>query len=283
MKAYLEITIPAGESERELLIARMVDLGCQGFLETDSSLVSYVEVTRLTSEQRSSLPGRLTSILNVLSIPGRPTMREIPEENWNRRWEESIEPIEIGERLVIKPSWRTYPQGTDKLILEIDPKMSFGTGHHETTRLCVRLLERWLKPGSRVLDVGTGTGILAIAAVKLGAASAVGIDNDEWSVRNALENVKANGVAGSVRISESSFEDFGAGQFDCVLANLSLAVISGALDDLIALTAAEGCLILSGFLCSDAWAIERRLTAFGLVLADRLDENDWMGVVVRRK
>src|SRR5437879_1230094 len=162
MKTYLEITIPADESERDLLIAPMADLGCKGFLETDYSLTSYLEITGLTSAQCATLPGRLASILNALAIPGRPSLREIQEENWNRRWEETIESIEVGERFVIKPSWRNYPEGTGKLVLEIDPKMSFGTGHHETTRLCVRLLERYVKPGGRVLDVGTGTGILAI-------------------------------------------------------------------------------------------------------------------------
>ena len=283
MKTYLEITIPADESERELLIAPMADLGCKGFLETDSSLNSYLEIGRLTSGQLASLPDRLNSILNALAITGKPSMREIPEENWNRRWEESIESIEIGERFVIKPSWRSYPEGTEKLVLEIDPKMSFGTGHHETTRLCLRLLERWLKSGSRVLDVGTGTGILAIAAVKLGAAAAVGIDVDDWSVSNALENVKANGLAGSVRISEASFQEFNGEQFDCVLANLSLDTISEGLHSLVGLTIQNGLLILSGFLCSDATTIEKRLAALGLAIADRLDEGDWMAVVVRRK
>ncbi len=283
MRTYLEITIPADESERELLIAPMADLGCKGFQETDSSLISYLEISRLTKEQCASLPDRLTSILNGMAISGKASMREIPEENWNRRWEESIESIEIGERFVVKPSWRSYPEGTGKLVLEIDPKMSFGTGHHETTRLCVRLLERWLKPGSRVLDVGTGTGILAIAAVKLGAASAVGIDNDEWSVGNARENVNANGLAHSVRISETSFHNFGGEHFDCVLANLSLDTISEGLTSLVGLTIEHGFLILSGFFSSDATTVEKRIAALGLATADRLDENGWMAAVVRRK
>lgn len=281
-RTYLEIAIVAGQSDRELLIPPLLEIGCHGFLETDSSLLSYVDKSLFTPAEYANLRKRMAGILRFLEAGGSVTIREIEEENWNRRWEESVKPIEIGNRLVIKPSWQPYSRPGGRIIIEIDPKMSFGTGHHETTRLCLRLLEECVKAGDRVLDVGTGTGILAIAAVKLGARSAVAIDADEWSIENARENVKANREEERVRVIQMPVEDFRGERFDCVLGNLTLNSIVESLDHLTELLNEAGSLVLSGFLKSDLRAIKASLSRHHLEPAGGLDEHGWAALIARK-
>ncbi len=209
-------------------------------------------------------------------------IRELPEENWNLAWEQSIKPVEIGERLVIRPSWIEGEGTDDRIVIRIDPKMSFGTGHHETTRLCLRLLERSMKSGSRVLDVGTGTGILAIAAVKLGAQSAIGIDTDEWAIENALENVRSNDVEDLVSIIHAPIEEYHGDRSDALLANLTLNMIASSLSHLRDLLEDRGVLILSGFLESDLSVMRGSLEQSGFAVESALAENGWMALSVRK-
>jgi ribosomal protein L11 methyltransferase len=265
---------------QELLIPFLLELGCSGFQETDPSLLAYLDKGALTPAQIEALRSRLTAILRSLDAGEAFDVREIAEENWNLNWERSITPVGIGNRIVITPSWHAMPEQAGKIIIEIDPKMSFGTGHHETTRLCLGLLERYLKPGDRVLDVGTGTGLLAIAAIKLGAGSAVGIDIDDWSIENALENVKANRVGEAVRIVRIAIEDFSAGdsqvrRFDCILANLTLKMITGSLERLRDLLEPDGIVILSGFLEPDLPALRESLAALSMPERGGLNEHGW--------
>jgi len=281
-RTYLEISIPADQANRELLIPRLVEIGCHGFLETESCLLSYVDRSLLTPDEYADLRNRLAGILQTVDAGAPVGIREIGEENWNLRWEQSIEPIEIGSRIVIKPSWRPYTHRDEKIVIEIDPKMSFGTGHHETTRLCLRLLEQHMKKGDRVLDVGTGTGVLAIAALKLGAEAAVGIDVDDWSIENALENVRANHAEEGVRIIRTPVEDFRGERFHCVLGNLTLNMIIGSLAHFRELSEDNGLLILSGFLQSDLPTIEECLARHRLETAGVLDEHGWSALVARK-
>jgi ribosomal protein L11 methyltransferase len=286
-KTYLEISIPAEPGTRELLIPFLLEIGCTGFLETDPSLLAYIDKSTLTPGEFATFRNRLSGILRSLGAGEMFDIREIAEENWNQRWEMSITPVEIGDSFVIKPSWHSIGEPSGRIVIEIDPKMSFGTGHHETTRLCLRLMEQYMKQGDRVLDVGTGTGLLAIAALKLGAQSAVGIDVDDWSIENALENVKANRVEERVQILRVPIEDFRSedvqgGGFDCILANLTLRMITDSLSHLHALAADEGIVILSGFLETDLPAIRLSLAEHRFQEAGRLDEHGWSALAARK-
>jgi ribosomal protein L11 methyltransferase len=281
-KTYLEITIPASGPVRELLIPQLLEIGCHGFLETDSSLVAYIDRSLLTGNQYADLGNRLTGILKATRTGTAFDIREMKDEDWNLQWEQSIEPVEIGTRLVIEPSWRRHAYPDGKVVLEIDPKMSFGTGHHESTRLCLTLLESNMRPDDLVLDVGTGTGILAIAAVKLGARSAVGIDIDEWSIENAHENVKANHVEKSVRIVRASLEDFRGGVFDCILANLTFNLIRDSLPRLRELLSDNGFIVISGFLDSDLAPMQECLTRHCFGISATLEEHGWSALAARK-
>lgn len=134
---------------------------------------------------------------------GRITVRDVKEEDWATGWKKYFKPVRITERLTIKPTWEEYRPGPEEIVLELDPGMAFGTGTHATTALCLRLLERYVKPGVDVIDVGTGSGILAIAAAKLGARAVLALDLDPVAVSSAAENVRINGLAERVEVKKS--------------------------------------------------------------------------------
>ena len=277
MKTYLEVSVSANETQREILISTMIELGFQGFQETDTHLISYIDKTDWNEDKYETLKAELKRLLNIISSNAEIVIREVPDENWNAQWEQTIQPIEIGEKLVIKPSWSEYDNAGGRIIIRIDPKMSFGTGYHETTRLTLCLLEKYLKQGDAVLDVGTGTGVLAIAAVKLGAMSAAGIDIDEWSIDNAGENIKNNGVSDSVTISDTPLEQL-QGPFSLITANLTLNTNSEMLGNFYTLLQNNGKVLLSGLLVNDREAIRARLLEERFTIIEELQENEWIAI-----
>jgi ribosomal protein L11 methyltransferase len=281
-KTYLEISVSAGERQREMLIPTMVELGCEGFQETDNALLCYIDKSRWSDAQAHNLESALRDLLHVISANAAVTIREIPETNWNADWEQSIQPINVGDRFLISPSWHNPPNPDNRMMIRIDPKMSFGTGYHETTRLVVCLLEKHTRPGMRMLDVGTGTGILAIAAVKLGAVSAEGIDNDEWSISNGAENTALNGVDRAVRISDTTLDAFGDGSFDLIAANITLNTNIGMLPDFRRLLCPGGTAILSGFLETDRDTILKAVQQNNFELTGQSRENEWLALAIRK-
>ncbi|MFI5252270.1 MAG: 50S ribosomal protein L11 methyltransferase [Bacteroidota bacterium] len=281
MKTYLEVSISASENQREMLLPTLIELGFQGFEETDTHLVSYLDKTRWNDGQIAKMRNDLKSLLREISVNADIQMREIREENWNALWEKTIQPIEVGNNLIIKPSWSDYHNIAGKIIVQIDPKMSFGTGYHETTRLTLRLLEKYLQPGNTLLDVGTGTGILAIAAVKLGAASAWGIDLDEWSIENAQENIASNGVSDKIAISNTPIDQINR-NFHLIAANLTLNTNSELLPSLYNHLRDPGIILLSGLLTADAHVMRSRLQDNQFSIQEELFENEWIAIAAKK-
>ena len=282
MKTFLEISITANETERELLIPTMIELGCKGFQETDSSLISYIDKDYWTEDHYARLKGEMNRMLQTISSNANIKFKEIAEENWNEQWEKTIQPIEIGKKIVIKPSWSEYHNKDGRVVIQIDPKMSFGTGYHETTRLTLQLLERHIEAGCSMLDVGTGTGILAIAAIKLGAASALGIDLDEWSIDNANENVKGNKVADKVQISDMPIQQLGKNKYDLITANLTLNTNIELLPIFLLLLEDHGTLLLSGLLSLDKTAMITSLSEHQFEVIGQLNEHEWIALAARK-
>ncbi len=282
MKSYLEISVTANENQRELLIPTMIELGARGFMETDSELLCYFDKTRWTETQIEHLQNDIAQILRTVSSNAQVKMNTVREENWNAKWERTIRPIEIGEKLVVKPSWAEYRNRDRKIVIQIDPKMSFGTGYHESTRLMLRLLEKRVNPGSSLLDMGTGTGILAIAAVQLGAKNAIGIDNDHWSIENAKENVKSNGLADKIRITDTPLGRLAESNFDLITANITLSTILEFLPAMTQRLKSGGVLLLSGLLVQDEETLLNELEKINYELIDRLQEGEWVGVGARK-
>jgi Ribosomal protein L11 methylase len=225
----------------------------------------------------------ITERIRYISSNAVVTISIIEKINWNEEWEKSVQPIEIGERFVVKPSWAEYKGDKDRIILHIDPKMSFGTGYHETTRLTLRLLEKYMEKDYEVVDVGTGTGILAIAAVKLGCKKATGTDIDEWSIENASENVARNQVESAISIEDKSLNDFAAESIDLITANLTLNTNTEFLKEFHRILKDGGKLLLSGLLHSDKNAMERNLISNSFEVLSALTENEWIAIAAAKK
>jgi ribosomal protein L11 methyltransferase len=281
MKTFLEVTISATEAQRELLLPALGELGSCGFLEENDRLISYFEKPG-EAGRNDIFRADLLQVLRIFSANATIDIREIEEMNWNAEWEQSLAPVEIGSRLVVKPSWTDYANSENRIVILIDPKMSFGTGYHESTRLILALAERHLPPAATLLDVGTGTGILAIAALKLGAVAATGTDIDEWSLHNAGENILLNDVGDRMTVTDKPLSSFPSASFDILFANILRATILEMLGDFHRLVRPHGLLLLSGLLASERNVMLEALAGSGFTLIDERAENEWIALAAKR-
>ncbi|MBI5473378.1 MAG: 50S ribosomal protein L11 methyltransferase [Ignavibacteriae bacterium] len=276
-KIYSEIEIAADEQLREQLVGILSQLGFEGFWEEGSALRCYIPQVKW-SEELSDEIRRVIRMVQRSSSSVDPVIfvRSVEEKNWNAEWEKTIRPIHVTDRIVITPTWHAYEAQPGELVLTIDPKMSFGTGYHETTRLVLRLMENYIRPGMRLLDIGTGTGVLAIAGVKLGAHSALGVDNDEWSHENGIENARLNGVEQQVSIQLGELADVPPGTFDMIVANIQRNVIEPLLPEMKSRLNPNGVVILSGLLDVDEQPIRKAVQGSGFNVQDMMRENEWI-------
>jgi len=212
--------------------------------------------------------------------------RIVNEEDWANAWKDYFHVTHIGQRLVIRPSWRTYTPQRDEVVLELDPGMAFGTGLHPTTRMCLEQIERYTRPGMRALDVGTGSGILALAAARLGASSVYCIDNSSVAVESATANAAANDLSDRLTVVLGVLDEAEAarlqGQFDLVLANIIARVIGSIAPQLAGVLAPGGLLIASGIIEERKHEAEQPLLAAGLTLVEQVMIDDWVTLVMRK-
>jgi len=207
-------------------------------------------------------------------------------EDWAAEWKRGLAPRQVTGRIVVKPTWTEWTAAPGQVVIDVDPQMAFGTGEHATTRGCLRLLDGALRPGDRVLDVGSGSGILAIAAVRLGAREAVAVEYDPDANLNARENLERNGVERSVTLIEAMADEAlldELGRFDLVLAN----ILSGVIRPLLAAMrkalggSAEGRLIVSGILRTEAPDVVRDAEAAGFRVEQVDEEEEWWSALLR--
>ncbi len=212
--------------------------------------------------------------------------RIVNEEDWANAWKDYFHVTHIGQRLVIRPSWREYTPRQDEVVLELDPGMAFGTGLHPTTRMCLEQVEHRTRSGMRVLDVGTGSGILALAAAKLGASSVYCIDNSSVAVESATANAAINGLSDCITVVPGVLDETEAarmqGQFDLVLANIIARVIGSIAPQLAQVMAPGALLIASGIIEERKYEAEQPLLAAGLTLVEQVMIDDWVTLVIRK-
>ncbi|HLI90375.1 MAG TPA: 50S ribosomal protein L11 methyltransferase [Ktedonobacteraceae bacterium] len=213
--------------------------------------------------------------------------RVVKEEDWANAWKDYYHVTHIGRRLVIRPSWREYTPAADEVVITLDPGMAFGTGLHPTTRMCLEQVERRVRPGMRVLDVGTGSGILALAAAKLGAAHVYAIDNSSVAVESATENATMNGLSDRITVVEGTLDEAQAermaGQYDLVLANIIAHIIGALAPQLARMLAPQGVLVVSGIIEERRADAEGPLLEAGLELVEQTMIDDWLALVLRRR
>ncbi|MEX0722192.1 MAG: 50S ribosomal protein L11 methyltransferase [Balneolaceae bacterium] len=245
---YIRLTLSLQDDLHEYLIAELHDMDFEGFEQEDDILIATIPSNRYDDTKREELEKRMFALGGSSAILNEEI---ITPQNWNEEWERTIKPQVIG-RFFVHPTWSAFEEKhQDKIELLIDPKMAFGTGYHATTRVILEWLPEVINLGDKVLDAGTGTGILGIAALKLGAESAFGFDIDEWSEINARENILLNKVENfEVKIGSTEVippEE----KYDIILANINRNALIELVPELINHLKKDGLLLLSGLLKED--------------------------------
>jgi ribosomal protein L11 methyltransferase len=279
--SYYEFTIDIPSPFKEALIRWLTAVGCLGVIEQDEMVTAYFPGTVYIK----TIVHELSLIKALLDASGGPegltfTHALIPEQDWNETWKKGFDPIDVGDHFTVLPPWEAPRK--DRINLVIDPAMAFGTGHHETTRSCLELLDKYAPKVNkdRFLDLGTGTGILAIAAAKLGFRQVTGVDTDRLAVDAAKKNIELN-HSGGIDIREGGIDDLGD-TYDFIAAN----IISGVLVALAPQFASRlnpcGIAALSGILMGQDKEVIEAMAAAGLKLVERYIDGKWVSLVFSR-
>jgi ribosomal protein L11 methyltransferase len=267
----LECTIePFDATISEILVASLADIGFESFVEVENGLQAYIKIDQFDEKLVNSL-----DTLNNTNFKIDLKFKKIQEENWNETWEKNyFEPIVIADQCVVRSSF--HPEFPDiNYQITIDPKMAFGTGHHETTSLIIKEILEMKFEGKKVADLGCGTGILAILAAMRGAKDITAIDIDEWSYNNTIENIKLNNcnkikvMLGDVSIVKNE-------KFDVILANINKNVLLDEMHFYSGCMHKKSVLLLSGFYQSDIEDIDGKCKENGLSLSKQNIKNEWM-------
>ncbi|MEK7670956.1 MAG: 50S ribosomal protein L11 methyltransferase, partial [Bacteroidota bacterium] len=250
-KSFTEIEINADPQLNEQLVAILSQLGFEGFWEEGNALRCYVRSTRWSDAMFNEVQNVANTIhRSSTSLAPKMSVRIVEDKNWNEEWEKTIQPIHVTERIVITPTWHVYKAEPGELVLTIDPKMSFGTG------------------------------VLAIAGIKLGASSAIGVDNDDWSYDNAIENINMNHVQDNVKIIRGELANVPSGKFDMIVANIQRNVIEPLLSEMKSRLNPDGAILLSGLLTVDEEPMRKAVRGVGFEIREMLTENEWVALAV---
>ncbi len=255
-----EWAVPPGVAKEGLPLVK-------GYLPVDSGLPKQLEDFKAALNRLAFFP------------PPEVSTRIIPEEDWTGAWKAYYKPVRVGRRLVIRPPWESYDATGNELIIEIDPGLAFGCGTHATTTMCLELLEDYIQPGLKVYDIGTGTGVLSIAAAKLGAGRVTAVDIDSLACKVAARNVEKNGATGQVCVVNGNLLDFLAGGVDLIVSNILADVIISLAPDASGKLQPGGILIASGIIRERADDVCAALKAAGFSICRQMEEGQWVALV----
>ncbi|MGD8834244.1 MAG: 50S ribosomal protein L11 methyltransferase [Desulfobacteraceae bacterium] len=250
---------------------------------TRPAVTGYTPVDDQIEHHRLTLERSLCRLAGEYPFDYTIEYKLINEDDWAQAWKAFFWPQKITPRIVVKPTWREYAKEQGQLIIEIDPGMAFGTGTHPTTCLCIQLLEKYLQSGEAVLDVGTGSGILLVAAAKLGASKMAGVDLDPMAVDIARRNLTHNKVApAAVKLECGDLVNRVTGSYDVVVANILAEVIIDLLADVVKVVKPGGLFICSGIIETSQTAVLEKMASCGFDLLEQQHDGEWVAMVGRR-
>ena len=245
-------------------------------------LRTYMPQTPAFRSKRELLHIGVALIAKLTALPELEE-REIAEDEWEAAWKAHFTPLRVGDHLLVQPPWHTAEPEPGDIVIEIDPGLAFGTGHHPTTHRALEALERHVIPGASVLDVGAGSGILSVAAAKLGAGKVIGVEIDRIALKAGRSNVRANHVSGTVRLYAGSLpsEHVEPAWADVVVANVNAIVLAALAPELRRALAPGGPLIAAGILVDRRGPVEQAFADAGLAVRESFEDDDWLALVLR--
>jgi len=264
---------------------RYLDYADDGFIERyrpDVVIRAYFTTDRNPADVCGELKATLSELAGYMEIgPGDVKFARRDDSEWKETWKQYFKPFRLTDRVVVKPGWEHYDRIADEIVIEIDPGMAFGTGTHETTRMCAMLGEKYIRSGDKVLDLGCGTAILAIMAVKLGAGSALAVDIDDAAVKTARLNTEINGVSHKAEVRHGELKNVVKEPYDLIFINIIADVIISLSKDIKDYVKNGTGIILSGIIKERKAEVLEAYRKEGFVLADELTMGEWEALVFR--
>ncbi len=281
--SWFELLIPSPVESFESIENFLFENGCSGCEEEIDLIKAYFPENTPIEHIQKLLSTYLKNLSDLGWPTGRPAYRIIPAQDWNQKWKTYFKPVRVTQRIVVKPPWSEWTPSSNEIIINIMPKMAFGTGSHETTQLCLELLECYLKFGDKILDAGAGSGILSIAAAKLGAKKIVAVDIDENALENARENIALNRVKNRVELYSNFVEIIPLHIFNMILANINRTTLISLLPVLKTYSDHHTTFILSGILCQEKSYMEKTLIIKGFRILEAKIKGEWCAFVLHSK
>lgn len=276
MGDWIEVQIDSSVDSGELL-GMLNDPAVAGAWHEDRRIRLYWSKDR---EADKFLPNLKRVVAQLGGDPNAVTIETVPDRDWNALWARSVKPLRIGRRIVIRPSWEQASLQAGDIELVLDPKQAFGTGHHATTQLLIEWLEDLISGGEQVLDVGTGSGILAMVALRLGARRALGIDHDPVAIECAREYAMENRFGSDLELCVATLAELNARQFDLVLANLDRQALLECSALVPQYLRPGGILLLSGLLSEDRQEVEEAYVAAGGTVHQSREREGWLALSI---
>ena len=273
------------EIRRQLESPNNLDYADQEFMDslgTEVTVKAYFNEEKTPAELVALVNEKINFISQFLNVgQGYTGYSMVDDEDWSTAWKKYYKPFHISESVVIKPSWEEYQQKDGEIVIEMDPGMAFGTGTHETTRLCSQLLEKYVNKADRVIDVGCGTGILSIIAVKLGAGHAVAIDIDEVAARVTGENCRINSVEDNISVRKGILTDLEPQKADVIVANIIADVVIGISADVPSYLKEGGILLTSGIIKERKNDVIKAYTDLKFETINLLEMGEWVAIAFK--
>lgn len=275
--SWIEFELKIPEPILEEISAYLFAMGCEGMNVQKNSVVVYFSQHKWTDEIKTAIMQYISHFVPIFSEKFI-KIKTIKDKNWNEIWRSGFKQLRLTGKIIIKPPWDDYNGVPGEVVVTIDPKMAFGTGHHESTQLIIENMEKRIQPESSVLDIGTGSGILAILAEKLGAEKIMAIDNDLIAVKNARENLIVN-HCNKIKLFASALELMEPEEFDLILANINRNVLLHYAPYFSLFLRLNAKIVLSGILLSDEIIISENFQKHGFKPVKKFAKKDWLCII----